>query len=203
MKTQRTCSPFQGLLVAAFSALLSLSCTPAETTVPPPGRTPQMHRPAATTCSATRPPGVTMGTGGRGDCMTDADCTDMTKGKNGRCVFSRAGTICTYDTCADDSTCGGKVCLCRDPAEKMASTSTNHCLSEGNCRTDADCGGASCSPSFGSCGSYSGVIAYYCHTSKDSCVDDADCAVDGGLPGYCAFNPAAGSWQCSTSLCVG
>lgn len=166
------------------------------------GRVPVKHRATATSCPTDRPPGVTMGSGGASACMNDNDCKDASKGQNGRCVFSRIGSTCTYDTCFDDSTCGGKVCECRTAAT-MASAATNHCLSEGNCRTDADCGAkGACSPSFGSCGNYTGVVAYYCHTSKDACLDDADCAAS-GASAYCAYNAAAGAWQCSTSQCVG
>lgn len=187
-----------GLLIVMGG--LFLGCTPETPTMPP--RVPLKHRVAATTCAMDRPAGVTTG-GGASQCMTDAECKDSTKGQNGRCVGSRIGTVCSYDTCFDDSTCGGKVCECR-PSATMASLSTHHCLTEGNCRTDADCGvGGACSPSFGSCGSYSGVVAYYCHTSRDACVDDSECATTGGTPGYCAFNPAAGIWQCSSSLCAG
>lgn len=164
------------------------------------GRVPKQHRPMAVTCPMDRPPGSMTGTG-TSACKTDGDCTDGSKGKNGRCTPSRIGSICTYDTCFADGECGGKVCQCRAPAT-AASADTNHCLGEGDCRTDADCGGGYCSPSFGSCGSYSGTIAYYCHTAKDECIDDADCAGT-MMPGYCAYNKPTGSWQCSSSVCAG
>ena len=79
----------------------------------------------------------------------------------------------------------------------------NVCLNDGNCRTDADCGeGGACSPTLGDCGDYAGVVAYYCHTPTDECVDDADCTGTAGR-GYCAYNPAAGHWMCSDAQCVG
>lgn len=191
------------LAAASLCALFgfSLGACATDTTLPD-GRVPVKHRAAVTSCPTDRPPGTSMGTGGTNGCTTDNDCKDASKGTNGRCVFSRVGATCSYDTCVDDSTCGGKVCECRTTAT-MASTATNHCLQEGNCRTDSDCGtGGACSPSFGSCGNYFGVIAYYCHTAKDSCVDDADCAAT-GANAYCAYNTAAGLWQCSTAQCVG
>jgi hypothetical protein len=78
------------------------------------------------------------------------------------------------------------------------STSNNFCLA-GNCRVDADCGaGGYCSPTFGSCGSFFGVVGYYCHTPKDKCVDDSDCP-----PGDCRYDPIGGSWACGTSFCAG
>jgi hypothetical protein len=98
----------------------------------------------------------------------------------------------------------GGPCSCR-PATQAGqgivapmSTSNNYCLM-GNCRVDADCGaGGYCSPTFGSCGSFFGVVGYYCHTPKDKCVDDSDCkAAD------CRYDPVGGSWACGTSFCAG
>jgi hypothetical protein len=81
------------------------------------------------------------------------------------------------------------------------STTTNICKA-GNCRVDASCGaGGYCSPSLGSCGNYGGVVGYYCHTPKDKCVDDADCAAQGG--GDCRYDQASGAWACATTQCVG
>jgi predicted small secreted protein len=169
------------------------------------GRTPVQHRPTATSCAMTRAPGP--GNVAAGTCKQDSDCMDSSMGQNGRCVFSRIGGSCSYDTCFDDSTCMGKVCLCRPAGQATATPEANHCLAEGNCRTDSDCGaGKACSPSFGSCGAYLGVVSYYCHTPLDTCVDDADCTgTDGGLPGpgYCMFSPQGGMWLCSYGQCVG
>lgn len=188
-------------VVIGLPGLLLLACS---STVPGGGdggmtRVPKVHRAAAARCEQARPPGSG---GGRGTCTMDAECNDATMGQNGRCVPQRIGAVCTYDTCFEDSTCGGKVCSCRE-AETVASGNVNHCLAAGNCRVDGDCGaGGYCSPTLGGCGHYSGVVAYYCHTSKDDCVDDSDCVQEGGL-GYCAFNPASARWQCSTAECVG
>jgi hypothetical protein len=94
-------------------------------------------------------------------------------------------------------------CECRVATSSSAPgySGTNVCKG-GNCRTDKDCGaGGYCSPSFGSCGAYLGVVAYYCHTPKDKCVDDADCAAQGG--GDCRYNPVMGAWMCETSACAG
>jgi hypothetical protein len=171
------------------------------------GRTAKQHRPVATACSMTRAPGPSGITAG--PCKMDSDCTDTTKGSNGRCVTGRGGSQCSYDECFDDSTCMGKVCLCRPAGETTASLQAHHCLTQGGCRTDNDCGtGGTCSPSFSTCGSYTGVVAYYCHTPKDDCLDDADCnsgGFDGGLVpiDYCMFSPEGGKWVCSNSQCVG
>ncbi len=135
-------------------------------------------------------------------CKSDVECNDATKGKNGRCVQSRIGYVCSYDGCFADPDCGGKVCQCRAPA-KVASTNTNHCLGDSNCAVDGDCGaGGFCSPTLGTCGNYTGVVAYRCHTPGDQCIDDADCTTDGGF-GYCAYNSLTSTWQCSSTQCAG
>jgi hypothetical protein len=211
-------------MTALRSITVSVLCllTPACTPVPPAGdgpapadmtasidatgRVPKKHRATATACSMTRPAGPDPGMG-RGTCKADADCKDGAAGKNGRCVPSRAGFTCSYDTCFDDATCGGKVCLCRSAAETVATSSTNHCLTQGDCQADGDCGaGGYCSPSFSTCGNYAGVVSYYCHTAKDGCIDDEDCqGLDGGLggPGYCMFSPMETRWICAYSQCAG
>ena len=139
----------------------------------------------------------------RVDCRAHADCTD---GENGRCVGNgHDGWGCTYDSCFVDSDCAGDATTARICACEGGSRSDNNVCLAGNCRVDADCGSAGyCSPSFGDCGNYFGVAGYYCHTSSDECVDDADCKADGTHPmGYCAFKPTVGRWQCSNLNCVG
>ena len=193
-------------LDSALAVLVALcGCSDMGTTNPdmtmPTPKPPAMHRPMALTCPMDRPPGGTS-TGMTG-CKSDADCTDGTKGKNGRCTISRIGYTCTYDTCFTDAECSGKPCECR-AAATSASADTNHCLADGNCVTDSDCGaGGFCSPTLGSCGNYTGIVAYYCHSAKDACTDDADCHKDGGIGGYCAYDKLTSSWQCSTSQCAG
>jgi hypothetical protein len=174
------------------------------------GHVPQKHRAAATTCPSDRPAGTCdtsspnfpdAGT----VCRADGDCTG---GRNGRC--SGGGRIygcqCSYDTCTTDADCAqmGGPCECRPTVQGIIApmiTVTNVCK-DGNCRVDADCGaGGYCSPSLGSCGNYGGVVGYYCHTAKDKCVDDADCATQGG--GDCRYDPATKAWACATSQCAG
>jgi hypothetical protein len=167
---------------------------PADALPPVPGL-PEKHRPVAEMCDDVRGPGSANPDFG-GACGADAECTE---GDNGRCVDFRGDQQCTYDECFADADCPGMgVCECGGGFW----SDNNVCLNDGNCRTDADCGeGGACSPTLGSCGNYSGVAAYYCHTAADECVDDADCT---GLPGgYCAYNPAAGHWMCSDAQCVG
>ena len=211
MKNPRYCLRCPLRLILLPFALLPLLAAPACTnSVTGSGtdmaaRVPAQHRAAATACAMTRPPGPVVLT--TGTCKMDSDCVDGTMGQNGRCVPSRFGATCTYDRCFDDSTCGGRVCLCRPDGETTASLRVNGCLSEGNCRTDADCGaGGACSPSFSTCGAYTGVVAYYCHTPQDTCVDDTDCTGSdggGGGPGYCMFSPQGGLWLCAYTQCVG
>jgi hypothetical protein len=103
---------------------------------------------------------------------------------------------CTYDACVSDGDCKlGGPCVCRS---NLAGANT--CLA-GNCRVDADCGaGGSCSPTYDfGCGHYIGIVGYFCHTPRDSCLDDSDCAP----PGECRHNPATGAWVCASSQCVG
>jgi hypothetical protein len=139
-------------------------------------------------------------------CLADSDCT---AGSNGRCdsafrnIYS---CVCSYDTCTTDADCAqlGGPCQCRPEAQTAGqgiaapmTTATNFCLG-GNCRVDADCGpGGYCSPSFGSCGAFGGVVGYYCHTAHDKCIDDADCSID------CRFDPMTNVWACGMSACAG
>jgi hypothetical protein len=131
-----------------------------------------------------------------GDCLRDADCT---AGANGRCNNNREYWTCSYDQCFSDAACtSGGPCACEGESGALG----NACL-PGNCQTDADCGNAGyCSPTFGGCGNYSGVIAYYCHTRGDACVDDSDC-VSPEQAGYCMYSPEVGHWACGYGQCVG
>ena len=163
---------------------------------------PLTHRAAAATCDNVRSdvaPNVPADAP-QASCTSHDNCT---AGDNGRCVGnSHDGWYCTYDECFEDADCAGFVCECGGGFR----ADNNVCLREGNCLTDSDCGpGATCSPTLGDCGNYSGVVGYYCHTAADECVDDRDCVpagVDGG-GGYCAYNKVAGKWMCSTQQCAG
>ncbi len=162
---------------------------------------PDAHREAGAMCDDDRAPGVSPPDDpfAPADCQTDDDCTD---GPNGRCTGnSHDGWYCTYDQCFDDSGCGGgSVCEC----EGGFRSDHNVCL-PGNCVTDADCGETGfCSPSFGECGNYSGVVGYFCHTCEDECVNDSDCggSVD-GWGAYCMYDRGVGHWRCSDSHCAG
>ena len=131
------------------------------------------------------------------DCMVHADCTD---GDNGRCSGNpHDGYYCTYDQCFTDDDCGGGVCACGGGFR----SDHNVCLG-GNCQVDADCGtDGFCSPSYGSCGEYTGVTTYFCHTEEDTCLNDSDCGDGEWGPGYCRFFEDQGSWSCAYDHCAG
>ena len=108
-----------------------------------------------------------------------------------------AGCDCTYDICAGDVACpSGQTCACHGSPYTFGLG--NMCV-PGNCRVDADCGtGGYCSPSpampCGAAGSldYCQELAYDCHTPKDLCVNDSDCAAGLG----CVYSVSDGDWKC-------
>ncbi|HMJ09811.1 MAG TPA: hypothetical protein VK524_00325 [Polyangiaceae bacterium] len=165
---------------------------------------PLKHRPSATACDQTRPEPDPMAPDAGGppiECRSHAECT---AGINGRCGGNgHDGWRCTYDQCFADGDCTGAdtsgVCEC----EGGFRSDNNQCLREGNCKTNADCGsGGYCSPTLGTCGNYTKIVGYYCHTPQDECVNDSDCS-GAGANWYCAYSPMAGHWKCSNSHCVG
>jgi hypothetical protein len=162
-------------------------------------RVPEKHRAAAVACDDERPPGNVRAFFFLGsECAQDAQCS---AGHNGRCQDFRGTSACTYDECAVDGDCSSSgPCAC----EAAFWSDANACL-PGNCRTDADClgGGGYCSPTFGDCGDYAGVIAYYCHSPDDTCIDDSDCTSATQGPGYCMYRPELGHWECGYGQCVG
>lgn len=174
---------------------------PDTTTTQPPAQlpVPENHRAEPTECDAERPAGNVEGSNYpiEGECETDADCDE---GERGRCEDFRGYAQCTYDECTQDSECAtGGPCGC----ELGFWSDSNVCLG-GNCQVDGDCGeGGYCSPSFSECGSYSGVVAHWCHTPEDECVNDSECAdADTGY-GYCMYSSEVTHWVCSYSQCAG
>jgi hypothetical protein len=125
-------------------------------------------------------------------CSYDSDCT---KGKNGRCNYhGHRISDCTYSECSTDADCKeGQLCNCE--------ATGNQCVSA-NCRTDAECGGRGCSPSYGhSCNGERSLGGFYCHTAKDSCTDDGDCS---GSTSHCVYQPEVARWTCvDAGHCVG
>jgi hypothetical protein len=137
-------------------------------------------------------------------CANDSDCTS---GANGRCDCLHIGATtqqqnaCTYDDCGADTDCHGGVCICRESPVHVPQYygSRTVCLGGGNCRTDRDCGnGGYCSPApQPGCGAQY-WLGYFCHTSRDECVDDTDCSEANA---YCAYDTTASRWICSTGMC--
>jgi hypothetical protein len=120
-----------------------------------------------------------------------------------------AGNFCSYDLCDADGDCADAgLCLCGASIGTVGADGTpirdgNRCVPAA-CHVDSNCGsGGACSPTFGtSCGPRNGVSSYECHTPSDECTTDAQCQ-DGGIGGYCAFQPTLGRWACSYGICAG
>lgn len=183
-------------------------------------RVPADHRASASQCPTERGVGsVSMDGCANGDqgftgCLKDGDCTS---GVNGRCLSGLhfCETYCSYDSCSSDADCSsGMLCNCRASA---LSSDANGCILAA-CRTDADCGeGGFCSPSSldgypcpsadlcGSsplscvpgpclCGDSCGH-GFFCHTARDTCVDDSDCNNS-----ECAYDRVDKRWSCHSSI---
>jgi hypothetical protein len=183
---------------------------PAQETGHLDGGVPLYHRATAATCpsqrgpnTATFPPCSTAPS--PSCCSSDADCKDA--GTNGRCFGYFLGPpMCSFDECFTDSECpSGTPCICRSSS---TDDSPNTCVAGGNCLLDSDCGpGGYCSPS-PSPMECAGPGPYYCHTSADTCTNDAECpAIDAGPgmltgPSLCMYDLQAGHWACGLgTLC--
>ena len=195
-----------GVAALVVTGLACLACTDA--TTGPGGsaeRVPANHRAsdaqcmqiaAAGSCSCPDP-GNCPSAGW--ECISDSGCGDA--GMNGRCIprGGPAGCFCTYDSCAGDTDCpNGQTCACH--GSPYTFSAGNACV-PGNCRVDADCGtGGYCSPSparpcgEGGSSGYCQGVGYYCHTPKDRCIDDADCAGSTGTG--CVYSASNRSWEC-------
>ncbi len=166
----------------------------------PVGRIPKEHRPAAVPCAPSKGGGgdiCNRDAGGPGGCKVDGDCT---AGKNGHCALSGGGVFmcsCSYDTCANDAECGGKVCACQGtPYESLA----NNCTASGNCKVDGDCGPSGyCSPS-GGVGCSGSIGGYFCHSKDDECVDTDDCKSATSGPAMCQYDSTKKHWACMPQL---
>lgn len=161
-------------------------------------KTPTKHRAEHAPCNRADTPGggtVTYGPKMKEPpgpaCASKADCKAS---PNGRCSAGH----CTYDGCYEDKDCGKTVCECREEGIH------GYYCKGGDCAVDADCGANGfCSPTWGmDCGAFTGVIGFYCHTSKDECVDDSECKSTKGQ-GYCAYDTEKKRWRCGYGQCVG
>jgi hypothetical protein len=166
------------------------------------GRVPLEHRATAMACPSQRGPGslptsCNYDAGMTATCLADTDCD---AGTNGRCMHpdltpAICVVACSYDGCFSDSDCpAGQPCACR--ASSTDSTA-NACVSGSQCRIDSDCGsGGYCSPSPGY-GDFHCGMAYFCHTSSDTCIDDSDCD-----SAHCQFDSTASHWACGGPGCA-
>jgi hypothetical protein len=176
------------------------------------GRAPLDHRASAAACPRVREAGVGLSCPDSGagplpgnPCAVDSDCT---AGSDGVCLcipdlvpppsgngpgLLYTETACSYDQCFVDSDCGPRIpCDCRDPNIFGA---PNVCLSMSNCAVDSDCAW----PAFCALSTVTGTpsIAFFCHTSNDTCIDDSDCPVPGGpFDAQCRFDATSAIWRC-------
>ena len=178
-----------------------------------------IHRAASSACPQERGAGISglptqCESSARASCTRDSDCV---AGANGRCLQAlgpACGYHCSYDDCTQDSDCTANApCACRSSS---SATGPNICATGSDCRVDADCGlGGFCSPSLvGSpcqcigeifcpadagraelCGGDCGH-GYFCHTPKDGCLNDGDCA-----SGACNFDLTSRAWMCTRISC--
>lgn len=168
-----------------------------------PPSVPDQHRPNNLQCTEPAPQGNIScsgdcPTGSNFECTSDSDCAAT--GLNGRCVNGGgpAGSYCTHDSCTVDTDCpSGETCACHgSPYTDRAGSA---CV-PGNCRVDADCPpGGNCSPSAAStCRNATDVcLGYYCHTPKDLCINDSDCASH-QFPSACIYSTSTGYWACAS-----
>ncbi len=157
-----------------------------------PASPPLQHRPSAVACGLSAPSYPPPGD----SCTSDAGCGTIPVTQTCRAYPDAGGaTFCNGDQCFTDSDCPNGPCGCSVSTPQLG---VHNLCYFGNCHTDADCGsGGYCSPSRqADCqgGDDPGVEAYYCHTPKDECTNDSDCA-SCGTGGYCAVT-LLGFWQC-------
>jgi hypothetical protein len=164
-------------------------------------RVPQVHRPQTVACPSARGAGAEFTPGADDECTTDATCTS---GLNGRCMVFTGHARCSYDACTSDADCAaGTVCECRPGG---TSNIPNVCL-RSDCRVDDDCGAAGYCSRSAIPGSIPVWVAdgdpgygtdlsngYFCHTTNDCCMDNADCAANGVHFDHCLF--AKDHWLC-------
>lgn len=162
------------------------------------GRVPKEHRANHAQCPTERDPVTPTSDGCPVNALHCAQDSDCTEGENGRCFdVGLCPSDCDYDDCFQDSDCASQTpCFCRPSA-----TDKNYCFTRSNCSVDADCGdGAYCSPSLIAssciCESSSCIEGYFCHTTRDGCLDDGDCPTRQ----TCAFDGNEQRFSCQACL---
>jgi hypothetical protein len=185
--TDGTPTDAAGDSIASDASAIDTSLVPFDTAACPTAdgatRAPVLHRPVANACPRT---GLTT------SACADADASSCTGLEWRTCT----GGFCDYDQCLTDADCGATgLCSCKGETRYGGAQSYGNVCVPSDCRTDADCcPGQWCSPSDDRGGFY-GVHSYHCHTSQDTCIDDADCASDAARM-ICAFDPVTGHWAC-------
>ncbi|WP_437274510.1 ferritin-like domain-containing protein [Sorangium sp. So ce375] len=130
-----------------------------------------IHRAEIVTCPSPLPRGeaCTDPSGAKGNCTTDADCTER---PHGYCNTVTGGDVapgcfCHYG-CTTDADCGeGQICLCGDPVGQCVLA---------RCTSDKGCGSLLCSSYVLNPGC--GGTAFACQTPADECASDKDCPGD-------------------------
>ena len=138
-----------------------------------------------------------------GACTDDADCGGAFVG-GGLCLASHSwggddACRCFPLSCLQDDECGsGSACECgaisgggcNSPDGPLECS--HHCV-PAECRTDADCDGGFCSPSYADCcGAF--VESWACHfPGRDECLSDAECGVS-RFGSYCRHEERG--WRC-------
>ena len=131
------------------------------------------------------------------DCTDDADCSEKAPCACRSSTSATAANTCATDSnCRVDADCGhGGFC------SPSLLDNVCQCFSERFCQADA---GSSCSETGSdgvtksvpcSCGGNCGH-GYFCHTAKDTCLDDSDCA-----RGTCNFDLTSRAWMCTAFIC--
>lgn len=132
------------------------------------------------------------------ECAGDGDCAGSVP-----CACRASGADTAANTCATDSNCRVDAdCGVGGFCSPSLVGSVCQCTSESFCRPDA---GGSCSEigpdgvakavpcsCDGNCGH-----GYFCHTAKDTCVNDSDCATGT----TCNFDLTSKAWMCTGVLC--
>ncbi len=165
-----------------------------------PAGPPLKHRASAIACGLSAPIAPHLSDAGYyidASCQSDAACaTDLSLTETCRAYPDADGaTFCNADQCFTDEDCTGHGpcdCLYSD-----RSVGNLHACYPGNCQVDSDCGpGGYCSPSLESDCSHASPdnVTYLCHTAKDECANDSDCAAC-GAGAFCAVTQV-GFWQC-------
>ncbi len=172
---------------------------------------PTDHRSHGSQCEPTAPgaePGLTEVDAGAGlfMCRTNEECTAH---PGGRCIWNSGAcgepcaprppsSACAYDQCAIDTNCpNASACICGS-----GGLSTNSCAPVGTCRVDADCATGYCSPGKDPC--TGGLTGFFCHTPRDECTNDNDCADATGVAApKCVVDARTHVWTCMRDQCGG